>query len=456
MMKFLLNLDRILVAVLLPSWISWHVEARSTTSTQSRRLRGKPIVRARNLYEHEPEYNNERTIRLQHSRKSIEQGQNGKELDPMSDLDEAHNFREHENRIESYDKGEVDTELIDEQKETIEEARYKGTRRHDKKLHVLPAGNFGRDFNSSLYNDLHNAPFEIYESAFGIGEEEREKSFPVFVVPDWQKDTTGVFSAFSRTASPLTFQNMQILLTWEDVKEASTGADEELAYFINSNNFEASLFIGKTLGDSTSDIPFLGLVASYHQHSQKNILVPFAKIEHFFHDTSEKHLLRESAHYIDHDTLHEILDAERSNNSTSTFFHPELIAETLQKNRREQLEDVEAIHFRRLFQLLIRRTFLFSYGYADCLKEEPHDLRSCLDDTFSLVVQMEAAIRDALDDQLFEELERITQVANTSKYREACVSLNMYGIMECSVSLLGNVRGLGGTGAFTTLSSTFR
>jgi len=374
----------------------------------------------------------------------------------MSDLDKAHNFRQNEKRIESYNNSEVNTELIDEQEETIEEARYKGTRRHDKQLHVLPAGNFGRNFNSSLYNDLHNAPFEIYESAFDIGEEEREESFPVFVVPDWQKDTTGVFSAFSRTATPLTFQNMQNLLTWKDIKEASTGADEELTDFIYSNNFEASLFIGKALGDSTSDIPFLGLVVSYHQHSQKNILVPFAKIEHFFHYTSENHLLHESGQYIDHDTLHEILDAERSNNSTSTFFHPEIIAETLQNNRKEQIDDIEAIHFRQLFQLLIRRTFLFSYGYADCLKEEPHDLRACLDDTFSLVIQMEAAIRDALDDQLFEELERITQVAYTSKYREACVSVNMYGTMECSVSSLGNVRGLTGTGAFTTLSSTSR
>ena len=211
------------------------------------------------------------------------------------------------------------------------------------------------------------------------------------------------------------------------------------------NEFQASLFIGKTLGTG-SEVPFLGLLVSYHQSSQKNILIPFAKLENFFHDTSEKHLLSESSKNLQHDALHEMLDEERSKSGPmSAFFHPEIIAST---NRKEQLKDIEAIHFRRLFQLLIRRTFLFSFGYADCLKVEPHNLRSCLDDTFSLVVQMEASGRTALEDQLLEELASVTQM-NISKVSEVCIST----IGDCS-----SFRGLGsGAAPFSTLaSSTFR
>ena len=326
--------------------------------------------------------------------------------------------------------------------------------RNDKKLYALPAGNLSRNFNATLYKELINAPFEIYESAFGVGKEEREESFPVFIVPDWRSDNTGIFSAFSRTATPLTFQNMQTLLSWDEIVDASTGAEEELLSFMSLNNFHASLFIGKTLGDAASHTPFLGLIVSYHQHSQKNILVPFAKLDHFFHDSSEKHLLVESQVKVDHDLLHEILDSERAFNTTNSFFHPEIIAETHKNNKREQLEDVEALHFRRLFQLLIRRTFLFSYGYADCLMVEPHNLRTCLDDTFSLVVQMEASIRDAIDDQLLKDLEAVTQIENSSRYREACVLVDMYGTRACSDSPNSNVRGLGRT-AYSSLSSTF-
>jgi len=355
-----------------------------------------------------------------------------------------------------------DIESLDEQKETPEEAKDKRMRRNDKSLHALPSGNLSREYNSTLYEELHNAPFEIYESAFGVGKEEREESFPVFIVPDWQKHTNGMFSGFSRTATPLMFQTVKLLLSWEDIVEASTGAEEDLMNFIHRNNFEASLFIGKTLGDAVSHVPFLGLMVTYHQSSEKNIMIPFAKLENFFHDTSEEHLLSDSIHELEHDALQDLLDGFRGSNSTNSFFHPEIVADTRNNKKKEQLEDIEAIHFRRLFQLLIRRTFLFSFGYADCLKEEQTNLRSCLDDTFSVVVQMEATVRDAIDDKLIEELARITNLTDASKLREACVSMSpgTYGVNECSEST-GSFRGLGGgmPGGipFSTLAtSTFR
>ena len=413
-MKFSLRFDLTMIAALLPALLSCHVLAGSTTTTQTRRLRGNPVVHTRTVHDQ--------------NKAEMEQSLHENLLDPR-----PHNTR----RVRTG---------ADNREETAGAQRRK---RDDKRLHALPAGSLGRDFNTTLYNELHDAPFEIYESAFGIGEEEREESFPVYIVPDWKTANTGVFTAFSRTATPLTFQNMQGLLSWDEIVEASTGAEEDLLSFMSLNNFKASLFIGKTLGNAASHTPFLGLIVSYHQHSQKNILVPFAKLEHFFHDTSEKHLLSESTQKLEHDLLHEILDKERAINSTNTFFHPEIVAEALNRNRRDQLEDIEALHFRRLFQLLIRRTFLFSYGYADCLKVEPHTLRACLDDTFSLVVQMEATVRDALDSQLLKEVANVTQIDHSSRYREACASVDMYGTKDCSASSRNNVRGF----VFPTLST---
>mmetsp|Transcript_16522 Transcript_16522/g.45522 ORF Transcript_16522/g.45522 Transcript_16522/m.45522 type:complete len:419 (+) Transcript_16522:134-1390(+) len=418
-MKFSLRFHLFLVAAMLPAWFSGKIHAEFITTTTTRRLRGKTAVHTRTVYQND---------------------QNTNRKDQLS----QENF---------LDPRPPQTETL--RKRASNNQEFQRRRRDDKALHALPAGNLGRDFNATLYNQLHNAPFDIYESAFGVGKEEIEESFPVFIVPDWETETTGVFSAFSRTATPLTFQNMRVLLSWDDIVEASTGAEEDLLSFMSLNNFHSSLFIGKTLGDAASHTPFLGIIVSYHQHSQKNIMIPFAKLEDFFHDTSEKYLLSESTQKLEHDVLHEMLDEERARNSTSTFFHPEIIAETRHNQKREQLEDIEALHFRRLFQLLVRRTFLFSYGYADCLKMEPHNLRTCLDDTFSLVVQMEATVRDALDTQLLQELATVTQLKSSSTYQEACASVDMYGTRECSASSHSSFRGLG-TSAFSTLSSVFR
>jgi len=435
-MKFAFRLESVLVAAMLPAWISCVVQASTTTKVQTRRLRGNSVTHTRT--EHHDDVNSDQ---LEMSHEHL--------LDPRP----LHTTK---SRLNEKKITSVDTEIIDEQKESPKEAEHQRMRRTNKSLHKLPSGSLSREFNSSLYEELHSAPFEIYETAFDVGKEEREESFPVFVVPDWKKDTTGVFSGFSRTATPLTFQNMQKLLSWEQIIDASTGAERQLTSFIRNNNFETSLFIGKTLGDSVSHVPFLGLMVTYNQNSRKNILIPFAKLENFFHDTSEKYLLSDSIQNLEYDALHEMLDEERSNNSTNSFFHPDIVADTHNNNRKDQLEDIEALHFRRLYQLLIRRTFLFSFGYADCLKEEPHNLRSCLDDTFSLVVQMEATVRDAMDDQLIEELAKVTKLTNASKLRDACVSVSpgTYGMNDCSVSAHGNFRGLGGGVPFSTLATS--
>ncbi|MGK3734761.1 MAG: hypothetical protein ACI8RD_001608 [Bacillariaceae sp.] len=468
-MKFSLCFELFLVATVLPEWLSCNcnVEAGSSTTIEStKRLRGKPVVHTRKVYNTEEELHENLVDSHHHQTMKLRgSGKNGKPMDITLDLTALENFfveednyplNQHNNTDEStedYDHFQ-NIELIDAQEQTVEEATHQ-PRRHDKSLHILPTGE--NTYNHSLFEELHSAPFEIYESSLGQGKEEREDSFPVFIVPDWKRDTTGVFSGFSRTATPLAFQNIQFLLSWDDIVEASTGAEDSLVDFLDESNFEASLFIGKTLG-AESHVPFLGLMVSYEQRSQKNVMIPFAKLENFFHDTSEKHLLSDSIKHLEHDALHGMLDEERSsskssNNATNSFFHHEIIHGT---NQKEQLEDIEAIHFRRLFQLLIRRTFLFSFGYADCLKVEPHNLRQCLDDTFSLVVQMEASIRGALDDLLVEELGSVTKTNSSSRVSEACISASSgsYGTGDCSA-----FEGLGGVGvsSFSTLSSsTFR
>ena len=415
---FAFRLDLILFVTMLKAWISCGVYAGNTKTIQNnRRLRGKPLINSR----------------IQHYKSDRD-----KSHDHLLNPQPQHATKLRDNKHQQINF--IDSEIIDDQEESPEEVMHRQRMRNDESKVVLPSGAFDRVFNSSLYEELHNAPFEIYESAFDLHQEERDDSFPVFIVKDWQKDKTGVYSGFSRTATPFVFQNMQVLLPWKDIVEASTGADKELSRFIEKNNFEASLFIGKTIGESVSDVPFLGLIVSYHQKSQKHILVPFGKLEHFFHDTSEKYLLSESIQYLEHDTLHKMLDEERANkNSTDTFFHSEIVVDTRNNIRKEQLEDIEAIHFRKLYQLLIRRTFLFSFGYADCLREEPHTLRACLDDTFSLVVQMESTVRDAMDDELIEQLGKMTKLTKDSKLREACVSMTpgSYGMNKC-----GEVRGM--------------
>jgi hypothetical protein len=249
-------------------------------------------------------------------------------------------------------------------------------------------------------------------------------------VPEWY-NLTGVFSGFSKKATPLIFENAQFLLHWQDIVATSGGASDELTEFMANSNFRASLIIGKSFAESAKT-NFLGLVVSYYQYgAEKNVLIPFAKLEDFFDDTSEQHLLDPDTKSLELQAMHDMLDEHRSN--STQFYHP---AMEVSDERKQQLEDLEIIHFQKLFQLLIRRSFLFSFGYADCLMSESDNLRACLDDTFYSVVKMETSVRGALDDQIVERLAEINGSFH-SKVKEACVMVQgigtgmLYGSGSC-------------------------
>jgi hypothetical protein len=285
-------------------------------------------------------------------------------------------------------------------------------------LHLLPhSDNADEHFNETLFEQLYMSPFDLYENAVGHKLEE-EDSFPVLTMPTWY-NVTGVFSAFSKTATPLIFENSQILLDWESIKAASPVVSNELHQFIADSNFHANVIIGKCFGKLETQ-SFLGLVLSYYQFGvQKNVLIPFAKIEDFFDETytSHHHILDRDTKNLEIAALHQLLEHKAS--------HVELSQHRLLRlrdTRAEQLDNLEIIRFQQLFQVLIRRSFLFSFGYADCLHEDPYELRACLDNTFEHVVSRETAMRGALDEQLFHELEEINSAFH-SHVSEACISV---------------------------------
>lgn len=302
--------------------------------------------------------------------------------------------------------------------------------KRDRAMYALLTG-LNSHFNETLFDELHDAPFRVYTEALGheLGEDE---SFPVFALPQWM-NTTGVFTGFSKAAEPLIFENVQFLLHWDEIVQASTSpVPPALMEHIENNNFHASLIIGKSVGNG-ANVPFIGMVICYYQFGNpKNVLVPFSKLEDFFDDTSEKHLLDPNTKSLEMAALHDMLEEKRANNST--FYHPAL-AHT--EERKAQLEDLEITHFQKLFQLLIRRSFLFAFGYADCLLNEPHGLRACLDDTFYNLIKMETTVRGALDDQILEQLAEINETFH-SKVSEACISVQgsrtgmMYGSGSCT------------------------
>jgi hypothetical protein len=296
---------------------------------------------------------------------------------------------------------------------------------------ILPTG-FDSHYNRTLYHRLLVAPFEIYADIFDHhfwG----ETSFPVFAVPDWQ-NRTGIFSGFGKSGDSLIFENMQFLLHWHDIIGASDGVSQELYEYMSDHDFHASLIIGKA-HQELAETAHLALVVSYYQFgSKKNVLIPFARIEDFFDDTSEQHLKNSDTKDLEMSALHEMIRAKRSN--STSFNNPAM------NNSDERIEAfgvIEAFHFQKLFQLLIRRTFLFSFGYADCLMQEPDYLRQCLDDTYSSVVKMETNVRGALDDQIVEQLAVVNDRLHT-KVAEACVSFqnmgaSLYGSRSCDDTL---------------------
>jgi hypothetical protein len=334
---------------------------------------------------------------------------------------------EHEHHFESHDHVEKLHEDHHHHRHH-EEHHKEHDRQRLKALYALPTG-MDVHFNKTLFNVLHNAPYQVYSEALGHDLEEGE-SFPVFSLPSWH-NATGIFSGFSKTATPLIFENAQFLLHWEDIVAASSGVSDELQEYIADNNFHANLIIGKSVGNNAK-VNFLGLVVSYYQYgTKKDVLVPFAKLEDFFDDTSEKHLLDPNTKSLEMAALHDMLDQKRSN--STSFYHPAL-AHT--EERKQQLEDLEIIHFQKVFQLLIRRSFLFSFGYVDCLLNDPYELRHCLDDTYYSLVKMETSVRGALDDQIVQQLADINDTFH-SKVSEACVSVQgsgtgmMYGTGSC-------------------------
>ena len=319
----------------------------------------------------------------------------------------------HMHMVESK-KGEKDMWVEDEESEHAQPENTKSSNKPKrqeptkKKQESIPLVKLG--FNETLYELLHNAPFDIYEKAMGHGLDEDE-SFPVFTMPTWY-NVTGVFSGFSKAATPLIFENAQFLLGWDNMMEASNGASDSLMEIIEESNFHASLIVGKSFGFSGVS-SFLGLVMSYYQFGvQKNVLVPFARVEDFFDDVSD--YKDPSTKDLEMAALHDML-AQKENNSTN----PNPILQ-LRDERIEEMENLEAIRFQRLFQALIRRSFLFSFGYADCLGHDPYHLRECLDDVYASLIKQETNIRTALDKELATHMARINESFH-SHVSEACI-----------------------------------
>jgi hypothetical protein len=280
-----------------------------------------------------------------------------------------------------------------------------------KKMLSLPTAR-SEFYNETLFEILHNSPFEIYEQAMGHTLEEGE-SFPVFTLPTWYK-TTGVFSAFSKTATPLIFENSQILLEWQDMVASSHGISPALKVFIADSNFHASLIVAKSFGYQGVK-SFLGLVVSYYQFGvEKHVLIPFAKVGDFFEESSYTQVSDGSIRNIQMSALENLL-AQKESNSTNP--HPIL---ELRDSRKEELENLDAIRSQKLFQALIRRSYLFSFGYADCIRSSPYHLRECLDDAFSGVVKLETSVRGALDKELAEHFGQINESFH-SRVSEACI-----------------------------------
>ena len=498
---------RIVVLVLCVSTLS--------STTTAKRLRGRPGVGTHNT---NSPHDEAELVKLRGSR-SVTLDVTGFEQQQQHYNNPL--IRNPNNRTQDdddHDSTQLLLDLIDQYQHTQVQNKDEQTppttrnpRRHEDTVPVLPLG--AEHYNHSLFEELHNAPFELYEATLDDEEErvEREPSFPVFIVPDWPRETAAAtaggttFAAFSRTAQPLKFENLQTLLTWEEIVAASSGAgtDAPLVEFMDDCDFAATLFIGKLLrnGRDSDDsrsrrveeeqlpppVPFLGVLVSYQQRqSRKNILIPFAKIDHFFHDTSEEYLLHPTTVQLEHAALHNMLDAARSsassslsastitNTNTTTLRSPPTPPPPETTN--ELVDASAAVHYRRLFQLLIRRTFLFSYGYADCLQVEPETLRECLDDTFRLVVQMEASVREALDHVYLAELQAATLAAAATtaptrtttsttgsslssprrQVREACISVSSLSWSGMDDECGGASSSSSSAAAFTGLTRTFR
>ncbi|CAJ1965097.1 unnamed protein product [Cylindrotheca closterium] len=349
-------------------------------------------------------------------------------------------IEDHDEVVHGYedDEGNTTSEAVEDRRPQEERANERLDHEDVKEVIVLPTG-MNYHYNQSLYDDLLTAPFDIYSEIFQDLPFDSESSFPVFAIPGWQK-RLGVFSCFGKVSESFIFENLQFLLQWKDILGASDGVSMDLYEYMTTHEFEADLIIAKG-HKGEGIIPHLALVISYYQFgTKKKVLIPFARIGDFFDDTSEKHLADEEVKEMELEALHEMIQSKRSN---STLFSDTHLAEST--DLAEGYATVEALHFQKLFQLLIRRSFLFSFGYADCLmQDEPDNLRKCLDDTFIDVVKLETTVRGALDDQVVEMISIVNERSHVQNV-EACVSFqnNMGSIYEaasCSNMLeLGSV-----------------
>ncbi len=379
---------------------------------ESRKKEGAP------RQQHSDHVHYHRAEHLRSDRESHDES-SGVHFDRHDEVEKNHQLRHH-----TYHKPKNQTQSRTK-KETNDDFEWK----RDRSMYTLPTG-LASHYNETLFDELHNAPFRVYAEALGHELDENE-SFPVFALPQWI-NTTGVFTGFSKQATPLIFENVQFLLHWDEIVATATSPiSSDLAAHIADNNFHASLIVGKSIGNG-ANVPFIGMIICYYQFgSSKSVLVPFSKLEDFFDNTSEKHLLDPKTKSMEMAALHDMLEERRTN--SSTFYHPALAHS---EERKAQLEDLEITHFQKLFQLLIRRSFLFSFGFADCLVNEPHNLRACLDDTFYHIIDMETTTRGALDDEVIDKLAEINETFH-SKVSEACVSVQgsgngmMYGSGSC-------------------------
>jgi hypothetical protein len=282
-------------------------------------------------------------------------------------------------------------------------------------LYVLPTAS-DEYFNQSLFEHLHNAPYDLYEEALGHHKADYydvSLGFPVFTMPTWHNNT-GIFSAFSKTAVPMIFENSQILLHWNNILATSNGASRKLIEFIGDSNFRASLIIAKCYGGK-GVTHFIGLVVSYYQFGvEKNVLVPFARIEDFFEDVAHSNIFDPSTKNLEVEALNHMLNHKQPNMTA-----PHSVMQ-IRDARQVGLENLEITRFQQLFQVLIRRSFLFSFGYADCLHQDPYNLRQCLGETFTDVVKLEASVRGSLDAENAAQLEVINDVYHSS-VSEACI-----------------------------------
>eukprot|EP00980_Cylindrotheca_fusiformis_P016311 scaffold4844_cov112-Cylindrotheca_fusiformis.AAC.9 len=320
---------------------------------------------------------------------------------------------------------------------------------------LLPTGSDSRYYNQTLYHTLLLAPFEICSDVFD--DVWSETSVPVFSMPDWKRQKTAngrIFSAYhGNEGDSILFEHQQFVLRWEDLLAvAGDGIPSSLSEYTSNHDFQADLIVGKVHGESIATTSreevngasiagpmHLALVVSYLQFgNQKNVLIPFARVKDFFDDDDDTLKELDLEVLIESTTWPHRTNSSDAVNASSSSISPL----TSDSERIQAFENMETDHIPKMFQMLIQRTFLFSFGYADCLlqeeEEEPeYNLRQCLDDTYSSVIKMETNLRGALENLKEEEEQQqhLGAIANAPlsvrSKEEANASTSFFGTSFC-------------------------